>query len=169
MTYVMYNFDLGYVQGMCDLLSPLLFVMECEADAFWCFVGFMNQVASNFELDQTGMKRQLANLAEIIKFVDPVFFEYLEAAESSNLFFCFGGLLIWFKREFNYNDTMTLWEVLWTKKPCKNFQLLVCAAILDTEKSVIVENQFGVTEILKHVNDMSHRINLQQTLNKAED
>lgn len=89
MTYVMYNFDLGYVQvidlpfripnfslltfvpikfqpnvsirscskvshlqGMSDLLSPLLFVMKNEVDAFWCFVGFMDRVASNFEFDQ---------------------------------------------------------------------------------------------------------------------
>lgn len=44
MTYVMYNFDLGYVQGMSDLLSPILFLMDNEVDAFWCFVGFMNKV-----------------------------------------------------------------------------------------------------------------------------
>lgn len=30
MTYVMYNFDLGYVQGMSDLLSPILFIMKNE-------------------------------------------------------------------------------------------------------------------------------------------
>lgn len=41
MTYVMYDFDLGYVQGMSDLLSPILCLMENEVDAFWCFVGFM--------------------------------------------------------------------------------------------------------------------------------
>ena len=33
MTYVMYNFDLGYVQGMSDLLSPLLFIMKNEVGA----------------------------------------------------------------------------------------------------------------------------------------
>jgi len=168
MTYVMYNFDLGYVQGMSDLLSPILFVMKNEVDAFWCFVGFMDRVASNFEFDQGGMKRQLDNLTEIMKFVDPVFYNYLDAKESGNLYFCFRWMLIWFKREFNYSDTMTLWEVLWTKKPCKNFHLLVCAALLDTEKSAIVENKYGFTEILKHVNDMSHRIDLQKTLSKAE-
>lgn len=47
MTYVMYNFDLGYVQGMSDLLSPILCLMDNEVDAFWCFVGFMNKVVSN--------------------------------------------------------------------------------------------------------------------------
>ena len=42
-------------QGMSDLLSPLLFVMKNEVDAFWCFVGFMDRVASNFEFDQVGL------------------------------------------------------------------------------------------------------------------
>jgi len=168
MTYVMFNFDLGYVQGMSDLLSPILFVMKNEVDAFWCFVGFMDRVASNFEFDQGGMKRQLDNLTEIMKYIDPVFYNYLDAKESGNLYFCFRWMLIWFKREFNYSDTMTMWEVLWTKKPCKNFHLLVCSALLDTEKSAIVENKYGFTEILKHVNDMSHRIDLQKTLAKAE-
>lgn len=29
---------------MSDLLSPLLVVMDNEADTFWCFVGLMNIV-----------------------------------------------------------------------------------------------------------------------------
>nr|XP_054488424.1 TBC1 domain family member 15 isoform X6 [Agelaius phoeniceus] len=44
MTYCMYDFDLGYVQGMSDLLSPVLYVMENEVDAFWCFVSYMDQM-----------------------------------------------------------------------------------------------------------------------------
>ena len=31
---------------MSDLLSPILFIMDDEADAFWCFVGFMDMVVS---------------------------------------------------------------------------------------------------------------------------
>lgn len=34
----------GYVQGMSDLLSPILYVMENEVDAFWCFVNFMDDL-----------------------------------------------------------------------------------------------------------------------------
>jgi hypothetical protein len=29
---------------MSDLLSPILYVMEDEVDAFWCFVSFMDQM-----------------------------------------------------------------------------------------------------------------------------
>jgi len=47
MSYMMYNFDLGYVQGMSDLLSPILMLMNNEPDAFWCFAGFMEKVVSN--------------------------------------------------------------------------------------------------------------------------
>jgi hypothetical protein len=39
---------------------------------------------------------------------------------------------------------------------------LICAALLDTERSAIVENKYGFTEILKHVNDLAHRIDLQK-------
>ena len=38
---------------------------------------------------------------------------------------------------------------MWTDRPCKNFHLLVCLAILDGEKSTLMENKFGITEILK--------------------
>ena len=44
-------FTQGYVQGMSDLLSPILFIMDDEADAFWCFVGFMEMVVSGIFLE----------------------------------------------------------------------------------------------------------------------
>ena len=62
---------------MSDLLSPILYVMQNEVDAFWCFVGFMDRVASNFELEQGGMKRQLGQLTHILKYLDLPFYNYL--------------------------------------------------------------------------------------------
>ncbi|XP_032666022.1 TBC1 domain family member 15 [Odontomachus brunneus] len=168
MTYVMYNFDLGYVQGMSDLLSPILFLMDSEVDAFWCFVGFMDKLSSNFDIDQAGMKAQLCQLHTLLCTTEPQLAYYLNRHDSGNMFFCFRWLLVLFKREFNSIDIMKLWEILWTDLPCKNFHLLFCAAILDTEKNILIENNYGFTEILKHINDLSLHIELPWTLSKAE-
>lgn len=168
MTYCMYNFDLGYVQGMSDLLSPILVVMENEVDAFWCFAGYMDRVSDNFQMDQEGMKTQLSYIHKLMQYTDPELCNYLESHESGNFYFCFRWILIHFKREFSFSDAQRLWEVIWTDNPCKNFHLLVCLAILDTEKTTLMENKFGLTEILKHINDMSMAIHLEDTLKKAE-
>lgn len=168
MTYCMYNFDLGYVQGMSDLLSPVLVVMENEVDAFWCFAGLMERVCSNFEMDQGGMKHQLAQIHKLMQHTDPELCSYLESHDSGNFYFCFRWILILFKREFSFPDVQRLWEVLWTDRPCQNFHLIICLAILDTEKSTLIENKFGFTEILKHINDMTGAIHLEETLKKAE-
>lgn len=77
MTYVMYNFDLGYVQGMSDFASPLLFVMKNEADAFWCFVGLMEMTHQNFEKDQAFIKLQMNQLRDLVMIVNPKLANYL--------------------------------------------------------------------------------------------
>ena len=168
LTYVMYNFDIGYVQGMSDLLSPILYLIDDEAASFWCFVGFMEKVFRNFDEDQAGMKNQLSKLRTLMEFANPKLFKYLKTHDSDNMYFCFRWLLVWFKREFSHDDILELWEVLWTSLPCVNFHLLIGIAILDNEMTTIIENDYGFTEILKHVNDLSERMNLRHVLEVAE-
>lgn len=168
LTYVMYNFDIGYVQGMSDLLSPILYLMDDEATSFWCFVGFMEKVFRNFDEDQAGMKNQLSKLRTLMEFANPKLFKYLKTHDSDNMYFCFRWLLVWFKREFSHDDIFELWEVLWTSMPCANFHLLVGIAILDNEMETIIDNEYGFTEILKHVNDLSEKMDLRRVLEAAE-
>uniref|UniRef100_A0A671RVK8 TBC1 domain family member 15 n=1 Tax=Sinocyclocheilus anshuiensis TaxID=1608454 RepID=A0A671RVK8_9TELE len=168
MTYCMYDFDLGYVQGMSDLLSPILFVMENEVDAFWCFVSFMDEMHENFEEQMQGMKTQLIQLSTLLRLLDLAFWNYLEAQDSGYLYFCFRWLLIRFKRELQFQDVLRLWEVMWTRLPCQNFHLLVCCAILDSEKQKIMDRKYGFNEILKHINELSMKLDIEEILSKSE-
>ncbi|XP_055849709.1 TBC1 domain family member 17 [Episyrphus balteatus] len=168
MTYVMYNFDLGYVQGMSDLLAPILAIQENEVDAFWCFVGFMDMVFNNFDIDQAGMKTQFNQLKRLLEFANRPLFQYMKTHDSDNMYFCFRWLLVWFKREFSTDDVLKLWECLWTRLPCPNYQLLISVAILDQQTDIIIGNQYEFNEILKHVNELSGEINLKATLELAE-
>uniref|UniRef100_A0A673X429 TBC1 domain family, member 15 n=1 Tax=Salmo trutta TaxID=8032 RepID=A0A673X429_SALTR len=150
MTYCMYDFDLGYVQGMSDLLSPILYVMENEVDAFWCFVSFMDHMVRNVALFCL------------------VLFLCVCSQDSGYLYFCFRWLLIRFKRELSYPDVLRMWEVMWTGLPCQNFHLLVCCAILDSEKRKIMEENYGFNEILKHINELSMKLDIEEILHKSE-
>uniref|UniRef100_A0A4W5PSC7 Rab-GAP TBC domain-containing protein n=1 Tax=Hucho hucho TaxID=62062 RepID=A0A4W5PSC7_9TELE len=62
---------------MSDLLSPILYVMENEVDAFWCFVSFMDQMHQNFEEQMQGMKTQLIQLSTLLRLLDLSFWNYL--------------------------------------------------------------------------------------------
>ncbi|RVE54720.1 hypothetical protein evm_000487 [Chilo suppressalis] len=66
MTYVMYNFDLGYVQGMSDILAPLLLLLGNEVDSFWCFVGFMERIINERDFIKTKLSSLLARAQEIL-------------------------------------------------------------------------------------------------------
>lgn len=48
LTYNEYNKELGYVQGMSDLLAPIYAVMQDDAVAFWAFVNFMERMVRRF-------------------------------------------------------------------------------------------------------------------------
>lgn len=168
MTYVMYNFDLGYVQGMSDLLAPILCVMQDEVDSFWCFVGFMEMVDVNFDIDQAGMKRQLKDCNQLLAVANPRLYQYFADHESDNMYMCFRWLLVWFKREFTHYDIMAVWETMWTGLPCANFHLLISVAILDEQMHIFIDQEFEFNEILKHINDMSYKIDYREVLQRAE-
>ena len=47
MTYYLIMYcPIGYGQGMSDMLAPILYVVDNEVDAFWCFVGLMEIMVS---------------------------------------------------------------------------------------------------------------------------
>ena len=128
----------------------------------------METVQHNFDVNQRGMKIQLRDLRVLLQLMEPKLWDHFESKESSELFFCFRWLLIRFKREFSFDDIQTLWEVMWTKLPCPNFHLFICMALLETEKDFIMREDYGFSDILKYINDLSGRIDLQSTLRKAE-
>uniref|UniRef100_A0A7N8XBB6 TBC1 domain family member 15 n=1 Tax=Mastacembelus armatus TaxID=205130 RepID=A0A7N8XBB6_9TELE len=168
MTYCMYNFDLGYVQGMSDLLSPLLFVTQNEVESFWCLTGFMELVHQNFEESQEAMKEQLHQLSNLLRALDPELCHFLDSQDSGSLCFCFRWLLIWFKREFSFEDILILWEVLWTRLPCNNFHLLIACSILESQRGELIGSNHDFNTILKHINELTMKLDLQTVLREAE-
>ncbi|XWS17118.1 hypothetical protein CRYUN_Cryun33cG0040900 [Craigia yunnanensis] len=168
LTYSFYNFDLGYCQGMSDLLSPILFVMEDVSESFWCFVALMERLGPNFNRDQNGMHSQLFALSKLVELLDSPLHNYFKQNDCLNYFFCFRWILIQFKRELAYEKTMRLWEVLWTKYLSEHLHLYVCVAILKRYRGKIIGEQMDFDTLLKFINELSGQIDLDAILRDAE-
>jgi len=172
LTYGFYERELGnegYVQGMSDLCAPIYVVMGGESEmTFWCFVEVMEKMKQNFLRDQSGMKKQLSTLQQLIAVMDPELYRHFEKAEALNLFFCFRWVLITFKREFPFDQVLGLWEVLWTDYYSNQFLLFVAFAILESHRDMILRYLIEFDEILKYCNELSMTIELDTTLAQAE-
>ncbi|KAI4271905.1 MAG: hypothetical protein LQ337_005681 [Flavoplaca oasis] len=168
LTYNEYNPTLGYVQGMSDLLAPIYAVEQDDAIAFWGFVGFMDRMERNFLRDQSGMRTQLLTLDHLVQLMDPELYLHLQRADSTNFFFFFRMLLVWYKREFEWTDVLRLWESLWTDFLSSNFHLFIALAILEKHKDVIMEHLKHFDEVLKYINELSNSIDLPSTLLRAQ-
>ncbi|KAI4091998.1 MAG: hypothetical protein L6R37_007649 [Teloschistes peruensis] len=168
LTYNEYNKNLGYVQGMSDLLAPIYAVEQDDAIAFWGFVGFMDRMERNFLRDQSGMRTQLLTLDHLVQLMDPALYLHLQKADSTNFFFFFRMLLVWYKREFQWTDVLRLWESLWTDHLSSNFHLFIALAILEKHRDVMMEHLKHFDEVLKYVNELSNSIDLSSTLLRAQ-
>ncbi|KAK4421533.1 GTPase-activating protein gyp7 [Sesamum alatum] len=105
---------IGYCQGMSDLLSPFIILFEDNADAFWCFVMLLRRMRDNFKMEGlTGVMKQLQALSHILEITDKDMFSHLSYVGAESLHFAFRMLLVLFRRELSFSETLCMWEMIW--------------------------------------------------------
>ncbi|XP_023514874.1 TBC1 domain family member 15-like isoform X1 [Cucurbita pepo subsp. pepo] len=113
--YAWIDGEVGYMQGMNDICSPIIILLENEADAFWCFDHAMRRLRENFRCNTgtIGVQSQLSTLSQVIKIVDPKLHQHLEELDGGEYLFAFRMLMVLFRREFSFVDSLYLWEMMW--------------------------------------------------------
>nr|KAJ0197322.1 hypothetical protein LSAT_V11C700385090 [Lactuca sativa] len=113
--YAWFDKDVGYGQGMSDLCSPMIMLLEDEADAFWCFERLMRRLRGNFRCtgNSVGVETQLDSLANVTQVVDPKLHSHLEHLGGGGYLFAFRMLMVLFRRELSFGDSLYLWEMMW--------------------------------------------------------
>ncbi|CAN9515973.1 unnamed protein product [Ophioblennius macclurei] len=108
---------ISYCQGMSDIASPILAVMDNEAHAFICFCGIMKRLEGNFRPDGQLMSVKFQHLKLLLQYSDPEFYAYLVSRGADDLFFCYRWLLLELKREFVFDDALRMLEITWSSLP----------------------------------------------------
>ncbi|XP_031262722.1 GTPase-activating protein gyp7-like isoform X2 [Pistacia vera] len=187
--YALYDPEIGYCQGMSDLLSPIASVMEEDHEAFWCFVGFMKKARHNFRLDEVGIRRQLSIVSKIIKGKDIHLYRHLEKLEAEDCFFVYRMVVVLFRRELTFEQTLCLWEVMWADQaairagiaksawgrmrlrapPTDDLLLYAIAAGVLQRRKLIIEKYSSMDEIMRECNSMAGHLDVWKLLDDAHD
>ncbi|XP_069379172.1 small G protein signaling modulator 1 isoform X2 [Paralichthys olivaceus] len=170
-SYIWRHLDIGYVQGMCDLLAPLLVILDDEAMAFSCFTELMKRMNQNFP-HGGAMDTHFANMRSLIQILDSELFELMhQNGDYTHFYFCYRWFLLDFKRELVYEDVFSVWETIWAAKyaSSSHFVLFIALALVEIYRDIILENNMDFTDIIKFFNEMAEHHNIKQILTLARD
>lgn len=165
-TYVWEHLDIGYVQGMCDLVAPLLVIFDDEALTYSCFCELMKRMAYNFP-HGGAMDNHFANMRSLIQILDSELFEHMhQNGDYTHFYFCYRWFLLDFKRELVYDDVFCVWETIWAAKHISSahFVLFIALALVEYYRDIILDNNMDFTDIIKFFNEMAERHNAKQVL-----
>lgn len=186
--YALHDPETGYCQGMSDLLSPFVALFNEDYEAFWCFVEFMRTARFNFRSDEVGIRRQLNKISSIFKAGDPRLYSHLESIDAENCFFIYRMVVVLLRRELSFEQTISLWEVLWAERRALSLSiakqrkvkrkkefltedliLFVIAAAIRQRRKIIIEKCRGLDEVLRECNSMVGRLDVWKLLREARE
>uniref|UniRef100_A0A8C6V8M0 Small G protein signaling modulator 2 n=1 Tax=Naja naja TaxID=35670 RepID=A0A8C6V8M0_NAJNA len=170
-SYVWEHLEVGYVQGMCDLLAPLMVILDKDELAYSCFTHLMKRMSQNFP-NGGAMDTHFANMRSLIQILDSELFELMhQNGDYTHFYFCYRWFLLDFKRELLYEDVFTVWEVIWAAKhiSSEHFVLFIALALVESYREIIRDNNMDFTDIIKFFNEMAEHHNAQEILKIARD
>ncbi|XP_046302919.1 small G protein signaling modulator 2 isoform X3 [Marmota monax] len=170
-SYVWEHLDVGYVQGMCDLLAPLLVILDNDQLAYSCFSHLMRRMSLNFP-NGGAMDTHFANMRSLIQILDSELFELMhQNGDYTHFYFCYRWFLLDFKRELLYEDVFAVWEVIWAARhiSSEHFVLFIALALVEAYREIIRDNNMDFTDIIKFFNERAEHHDAQEILRIARD
>ncbi|KAM6372761.1 small G protein signaling modulator 2 isoform 12-T12 [Pluvialis apricaria] len=139
-SYVWEHLEVGYVQGMCDLLAPLMVILDNDQLAYSCFSHLMKRMSQNFP-NGGAMDTHFANMRSLIQILDSELFELMhQNGDYTHFYFCYRWFLLDFKR-----------------------------ALVEVYREIIRDNNMDFTDIIKFFNEMAEHHDAEEILRIARD
>ncbi|KAJ6747283.1 TBC1 DOMAIN FAMILY MEMBER 13-LIKE [Salix koriyanagi] len=171
-----------YVQGMNEVLAPILYVfstdtdeqnaLNAEADSFSCFVRLLSDSVDHFcqQLDNSpvGILSTLSRLAKLLKENDEELWKHLEfTTQVKPQFYAFRWITLLLSQEFNFPSILRIWDSLLSNPfGVQDMLLRICCAMLLCMKSRLLRGDFAANlRLLQHYPD----INIEHLLQVAQD
>jgi len=169
-TYAKLNPGIKYVQGMNEILAPILFVFGAsektaigqrlsfsrfefeanyEADSFFCFCNLMAELRDLYTMDLDGDHEGITGkgeaLMKLLEIHDRQVFDHLNDLEIHPQFFSMRWITTLLSRELELPDTVRMWDALLSdnQRGELTFLLQACCAMIIMQRKAILESDFA--------------------------
>ncbi|KAF7237782.1 TBC1 domain family member 21 [Varanus komodoensis] len=142
-----------YQQGFHEMILLFRLLVEKDHEIYWLFQ-FFHQKTENSCIMNIGVEKNLTMLRYLIALMDPVLAKLLDKKGRVVM-----SLFPWFSLCFqrvlrSFDDVWRLWEVLLTRLPCRNFQVMIAHALLQQVRDQIVKEDMSEGDILMLCNSI---------------
>lgn len=166
----------SYVQGINDLLTPILLVccsafvadpLRCdvgaleadtlqniEADAYWCLTKLLDYIQDHYTSAQPGIQRMVLRLEDLVRRVDLPLHAHIDAEGMQFMQFAFRWMNCLLLRELPLVAILRLWDSYLSEERSgfEHFHVYVCTVLLTKHRDALVGAEF--TDMLTLLQDL---------------
>eukprot|EP00928_Gymnodinium_smaydae_P011001 TRINITY_DN14124_c1_g1_i2.p1 TRINITY_DN14124_c1_g1~~TRINITY_DN14124_c1_g1_i2.p1 ORF type:complete len:809 (-),score=244.78 TRINITY_DN14124_c1_g1_i2:95-2521(-) len=137
--YARLNPDVGYVQGMSEILAVVFYVLSreanfVEADIYGCFSELMAEIKPSFtralELAGDGVTEVVGAFGRLLAEYDPELANHLQQHGSPQNMFAFRWSTILFAQDLSLPDVALVWDSLIADASRSEFLVHACVALM---------------------------------------
>ena len=171
--------DISYHQGMNELLAPIYYCYSydktytdeteenIEADSFWSFYYLMSKVSQSFvSANDKGLEIKSFIFQKCLEYVDSSIYKSLQRLNIRNEYYCFKWFILLFSQEFEINDLLKIWDLIFSHDDKYYYVVYIGIAILSMKKDIIVNGEMvDVMQSLQNFQD----IDVVEMIKKAKE
>ncbi|CAN6447635.1 unnamed protein product [Victoria cruziana] len=161
------NPGIRYVQGMNEVLAPILYVfrndpdeenaVQAEPDSFFCFVellsGFRDHFCQQLDNSIVGIRSTMTRLTQILRQHDEELWRHLEVTTKVNpQFYAFRWITLLLTQEFNFADCLQIWDTLLCDPdgPLESLLRVCCAMLILIRRRLLGGDFTSNLKLLQH-------------------
>ena len=171
--------DISYHQGMNELLAPIFYCYSydktytdetednIEADSFWSFHYLMSKVSLSFvSARDKGLDAKSYIFEKCLEFVDKDIYDKLKILNIRSEYYCYRWFILLFSQEFQINEVLELWDLIFTKEDIYYYVIYIGIAIMSIKKDIIIKGEMvDVMQTLQNFED----INVEELIKISKD
>uniref|UniRef100_A0A7S3A481 Rab-GAP TBC domain-containing protein n=1 Tax=Rhodosorus marinus TaxID=101924 RepID=A0A7S3A481_9RHOD len=152
LAYSLKHQEIGYRQGMNELLAPLIYIysevpgikpIDAEADAYHSLATVMKEMSRYYTPSLAELHKELDLLDDTLRLRDPELHRYLTSLSIQPQLYGTRWIRLWLTQEFSLQQTLILWDSILSVHPRMPWIRSICSSMVVAVRDKLLGADFN--------------------------